>query len=74
MQMNIGKMNVELVHTFPMRWMMYSMTIETATRTKQTTATAHVGVSSKDLPSLPPAIYIFRFSPSKKHLFIYICR
>lgn len=37
--------------------MMNSMIIETETRTKQTTATAHVGVCSKDLPALPPAMF-----------------
>lgn len=36
---------------------MCSMMIETRTRTKQTTATAHVGVCSNDLPEVDAAIY-----------------
>lgn len=40
-----------------MRWMMCSMIIEIKTKTKQTTATAHVGVCSKFLPPpLSPAM------------------
>lgn len=42
--------------TCPMRWMMYSMMMETRTRTKQTTATAHVGVCSSDLPPVVAAM------------------
>lgn len=39
-----------------MRWMMCSMVIEIKIKTKQTAETAHVGVSSKFLPPLPPAM------------------
>lgn len=45
-----------MVVTFPIRWMMYSMIIEIKTKTKQTMATAQVGVSSRDLPPPPPAM------------------
>lgn len=51
--------------TFPIRWMMCSMIMDITTKTKQTTATAHVGVCSKDLPPLPPAM-ILNSRPSQE--------
>lgn len=39
-----------------MRWMLFSMMIEINTRKAQTTATAHVGVSSRVLPPVATAI------------------
>lgn len=44
-------------HTFPIISRMCSMMVEIKTKTKQTTATAHVGVCSRDLPPLAPAMF-----------------
>lgn len=43
-------------HTFAIRWMMCSMIMDIKTKTKHTTATAQVGVSSNVLPPLAPAM------------------
>ena len=51
-------MNMD-IYTFPIRLKMYSMMIDTESKTKQTTATAQVGVSSKFLPPFPPILLHF---------------
>lgn len=47
------------VYTFPMKWKMCSMMIDIKSITKQTTATAQVGVSVKLLPPPSPAMLNF---------------
>lgn len=42
---------------------MDSMMMEITTNTKQTTATAHVGVSCKERPDPPPAILLSQETP-----------
>ena len=52
--------------TFPIKWRMYSMIIDIKTSTKQTTATAQVGVCSKDRSFDPLAIsFLYGLLPKK---------
>lgn len=69
------KYMVRFLCTFPIKWRICSMIIEAKTSTKQTKATAQVGVSSRDRPpGAPPAINSLRSSSNYDHnlCFIYL--